>query len=363
VPAEWAQWLRDRAEAADSRREELGAQLAERADQLPEWAQRSLGPVPDDTSGRQDWERRAGIAAAYRELAGHADETDPLGRAPGAGLPEKQAFFNAAHDALDLIDAGKEEANLTDGQLRTRSAALTREEIWAPQYVADQLATTRQQADTARADATIWEARAERSADPHEASQLRVAAEHSAREAHELDQRAQSLETADEIRATWFAHTAVTRDHAERARAELRNRGIDPADTDDRVTAQQWWDAHLADQAKADLHREISSEYDLTDHHTLELEATREPELLDIRETSTSHPSERTDAETSYRVPSVDDTAEIVSRAQAALAEIADRTRTENQETERIIELGQWNHDTRGVEVAAEQHNDLAYEL
>jgi hypothetical protein len=132
VPAQWSAWLHDRAEAAETRRRELGAQLA---DEPPTWAERSLGPVPADVVARQEWEHRAGVAAAYRELTGHRgndDGSDPLGAAPGAGLVEKQALFRAAHDALNLVDLGAEEAAMSEGQLRARSHALTREEHWAP---------------------------------------------------------------------------------------------------------------------------------------------------------------------------------------------------------------------------------------
>jgi hypothetical protein len=81
APASWARWLQDRADDVDNRRYEIGAELAQ---DPPEWARAVLGPVPDDLVGREEWERRAGWAGAYRELAGHTDERDPLGgRATG----------------------------------------------------------------------------------------------------------------------------------------------------------------------------------------------------------------------------------------------------------------------------------------
>ncbi len=91
------------------------------------------------------------------------------------------------------------------------------------------------------------------------------AADTAEQETRELATRAESLEAADEARGEWFAHTAITRDHALRARAELRMRGIDPEDPNDWVTAQEWFDAHLTEQSEADLHREIRDEHDLTD--------------------------------------------------------------------------------------------------
>ncbi|MDQ4115751.1 MAG: AAA family ATPase, partial [Actinomycetota bacterium] len=126
------QFLHERADAADTRRHELGAELA--ADP-PRWALDALGPVPDgaaDPLARQDWEQRAGWAGAHRELADHTgDEADPLGAAPPPGQVEKAAVFRTAHEALGLVDAGAEEAGMSDGQLRARYQALKREETWA----------------------------------------------------------------------------------------------------------------------------------------------------------------------------------------------------------------------------------------
>jgi|GEM_PF-2386544 len=126
TPPEWAAWLQDRADAATDRRNELGTEIAENP---PPWALDALGAVPDGTEdilGRQEWERRAGWAGAYRKLVGHTDDRDPLGNAPAPGLAEKGAMFRAAHLELGLLDVGAEEANLSDGQLRARSQALTR---------------------------------------------------------------------------------------------------------------------------------------------------------------------------------------------------------------------------------------------
>jgi hypothetical protein len=359
VPAEWQPWLEARAEAADLRRHELGAQAAA---EPPRWALDALGPVPEEVVARQEWEHRAGWAAAYRELAGHTDESDPLGKAPVAGLAENAALFRAAHEALNLVDAGAEEADLTDGQLRARSHALTREEVWAPQFVADQLSVTHQHAEKARTDAVIWSARADTATDPAEADQLRVAAASAAELARDLSERAASLEGADDARAAWFAHTAVTRDNALRARAELRARGIDPENPDDGVTAEEWFAAERADTAEADQFREIRDEFDIADTDEAELrapicedidqESPVDARIPDIRDTSTTDAGERTDSTERHRVPTVDETAEAVGRAQAALAEIAAREEAERaqqaadgQQTARLYDLTRWNQD------------------
>lgn len=75
VPEQWRQWLTDRAEDADTRRRELGTTIAE---DVPQWAGEALGPVPEDSIARAEWKHKAGWVAAYRKLAGWADDADPL---------------------------------------------------------------------------------------------------------------------------------------------------------------------------------------------------------------------------------------------------------------------------------------------
>ena len=191
-------WLARRAEAADERRHELGTETAEQA---PAWALDALGPVPEDVVERQEWEHRAGWAAAWRELAGHTDEHDPLGAAPPRGQVEKAALFRAAHEALRLLDAGHEEAGMTDGRLRMRVHALKQEEAWARRHVDEELAATHAAADRACADATVWAARAEApDISDVDREQLRTAAAGAQRQAEELAQQVAALEEA-----TWPA--------------------------------------------------------------------------------------------------------------------------------------------------------------
>jgi len=185
------------ADAADTRRRELGTQVAAQA---PAWAVDALGPVPADPIGRAEWEHNAGWAAAYRELAGHTDETDPLGPAPGAGLAEKAALFRTAHAALDLPDRGHDEADLSDGRLRLRVRAMAREETWAPRFAEHELAATHQQAHRAGADAAHWAARADVTTDPAERERLLADAAAARREADALTEQAAALETADAAR-------------------------------------------------------------------------------------------------------------------------------------------------------------------
>ena len=135
----WRQQLTSRADAADRRRQELGAEAVE---DPPAWAAEALGPVPTDPVGRLDWEHRAGTVAAWRELAGHADPEDALGSAPRPGKPEHYATWRAAWHALGRPEADRAEAEMSPGQLRVRVRAYEREQAWAPAYVGESLTAT-----------------------------------------------------------------------------------------------------------------------------------------------------------------------------------------------------------------------------
>ena len=79
-------------------------------------------------------------------------------------------------------------------------------------------------------------------------------------EAEELAEQIALLEYADTARSAWFAHTAVTRDNAERARFELRARGVDIDHPADLTTAEEWLAAHRAQQAERLRDAEITED-------------------------------------------------------------------------------------------------------
>lgn len=344
VPASHRPVLQRWADRADERRAELGAEVAgmPEADR-PAWLA-SLGPVPADPLGRIEWETRAGWAAAWREMEAATEplaETDPVGSAPGAGLVDRRAVWQTAHNALDLGDAATAEGRMTDGQLRARVRAYERERIWAPRYVGDELAGTHEALRRAEEDATIWRARAAAETDPAEQAQLLAAAQDADTTAAQARERLPELEAIDAVRADWYAHTATTRENATRAEAELEIRGVDRA-AEPQVTAQEWLDAHRADQADDETTREVH-EADIDDRPddadtTLAVASRAVTGLAenrdddahtvstpDIRETAQPDPSELAAERPSRRMPPADETAAALERARDAAREIDQR--------------------------------------
>ena len=220
----WRRYLERLAENADRRARELGTRTAE---ELPRWAREALGPVPARPVERLDWEERAGRVAAYREMAGHDDQAVALGAAPPPGKVEHHAAWHSAWRALGRPESGREEAGMSDGSLLLRVRAYRREEAWAPAYVADELDGTAREAARRRQDAVLFAARADTAPEADRDALRRTAAE-AAAYADVLDQRVRDLTEADHVRAGWYVHTAETRAAADRARAELADRGIDP---------------------------------------------------------------------------------------------------------------------------------------
>jgi conjugative relaxase-like TrwC/TraI family protein len=366
----WQRHLRELAEAADTRRDHLGRDTAAEA---PAWAVDAFGPVPDDDAQRERWTERAGAVAAHRELTGHDDADVALPGPPKRGQVEAYASWRAGWRALGRDEATREEAELSDGQLRVRVRAYEREKAWEPDYVAPELSGTTQAARRHRDTATVREAEASHETDPQRREQLeREAAEASAL-ADLFERQKTQLDKADEIRALWYAHTAATRGAADRARDELGSRGINP-DTDDRaVTAEDWFDAHRADQVVEDPHRAITDEHDLTDVTEQRDQAQREaqPEsrdpaetsLADIREQTAAEPkrSPRGDDNDWTRVPTADQTADSITRAQRALNEIRQRDaedRRREADQVRTRQLNHWHHNDRNAERAAQRNEE-----
>ncbi|WP_350280473.1 MobF family relaxase [Kribbella sp. HUAS MG21] len=244
----WSAYLANLAAEADSRATQLGEEIA--AEQ-PQWAIEAFDRPPSDPSPERDrWIQKAGMVAAHREVMGHDAADDALGNAPKPGQVEQYASWRAAWRALDRPEADRAEAELSNGQLRVRVRAYDREKAWAPPYVAEELAGTRQAAERERRTAALRAAEADATDDDAARERLRTEAAQAEALAAALDARAAELQIADDARAVWWAHTAETRANAERAEAELEARGID--NSDDGPTAEEWLDStDAADAAEA----------------------------------------------------------------------------------------------------------------
>jgi len=367
----WQHHLADLAHLADKRRDELGQHVAETR---PQWAIEALGQVPDDKTERGMWVERAAAVEAHRELTGHADPEVALPGPPKQGQVETYASWRTAWRALGRDEESRAEAELSDGQLRVRVRAYQREETWAPDYVAPELSGTLQAARRHRGTAELRAAEAAQESVAALRAQLHREAVEAAALADVLDRQAAQLDMADHTRAQWYTHTANTRAAEQRARLELAARGIDP-DTDDRgTTAEQWLEAHRGEQADEDQHRDITDEYDLTDL----VEARRadqraveqaphvdaaETDRVDIREQTPAEPKRQPRADHDWtRVPTADQAADTITRAQRALAELEarrahDQRREADEDRDRRLAAWHANDQAAHREAAADDHD------
>ena len=192
---------------------------------------------------------------------------------------------------------------------------------------------------------------------------MRAAAEQARARAEELAPIVADLEFADDARAAWRFDSAVIRDRAERARYAAGMRGIDLDDPGDRVTAQEWLDADLAEKLAADAERAIT-EHDLDsavdrveaapdDHNQSDERRVRpdepviEPAPPDIRETTIPDPTERADPAERHRIPPRDETTATVDRAALVVADIEQRRVAEAAEQARTAQVGPDEDDRR----------------
>ena len=197
------------------------------------------------------------------------------------------------------------------------------------------------------------------------ASPGRVAAE-AASLADELDQRVQDLTEADAARGQWYVHTAETRAAADRARAELADRGVDPDEPADAIPVTEWLTAHQTDTATEDPHRPITAEADIADERQqraelapIEPSTAVETAVPDVRELAAVDRTAPTRGdEGAGRVATAEETATAVERAQCALLELRARRSAEKrraaEEAHRIDQAQQARGTARTADAVAE---------
>ena len=132
-------YLAEIAAMMDGRKQRLGQHAAQIT---PAWAITALGPVPDDAAVRQEWERKASLIAAYREMYGCDDPGDPIGPEPTRDTPDQWAAWHEAFLALSQASAPDVRA-MRDGRLWLIRDTYAAETAWAPRHVGRELRLAR----------------------------------------------------------------------------------------------------------------------------------------------------------------------------------------------------------------------------
>jgi len=211
-------YARELAQAMDDRARRLGEHDAEHP---PAWAQ-ALGPVPDHPVDRAEWEHKASLIAAYREMWGHVHPHEPIGPRPGDHSPEARAMWQAAAEALGYVPGQMREHS--DGQLWAWRNAWHREMAWAPEYKGDELALVRGEIRRAEIDADRHRRNAQAADTAEDRQRLeQLAAVHATWE-QTVRGLADRLAEAQAGYEAWEVATGPTRERAIAADAELRRR-------------------------------------------------------------------------------------------------------------------------------------------
>jgi len=304
------------------------------------------------------------VVAAHRELTGYEDPETALGPAPKSGQVEAYASWRSAWRALGRPESGRDELEMSDGQLLVRMRAWEREKAWGPAFVGNELAGTHQALDSRRGDAAMRRAEADAVADASERERLLTEAAEAEALADVLSRRTAELEAADDARGLWYAHTAETRAAADRARLELAARNAN-TEAQPLVTADEWLDVHHAHMAEDDQHREVTAEHDLTenvqarvaDAATVEPWDAAEVDVADVRDVAAAEDPVVESEE--MRVPSAEETAEEIDRAQRALREIAARQVVEQRHADEEAQATEmYRRNTSDAADAAEMADD-----
>jgi ATP-dependent exoDNAse (exonuclease V), alpha subunit - helicase superfamily I member len=224
------QYVQALAERATARQAQLGRDVADRA---PGWAVEALGAVPAPaTDERADWERRAGIAAAYRELRGIDDEQVSLGAAPSREQELPRALWAHAVEALGHPADVTDHRALDDAALYQQVERWERELAAAPGWVAEQLGEAYEASHEERIAHQL--ATAELAAlppgDPRR-EQLVVDRDRAGVWADWHAERAAQYEAAHQTRQAWAQGMREQEQQARLAAEELDRRGL-PAHRD-----------------------------------------------------------------------------------------------------------------------------------
>jgi AAA domain len=201
------------AKAAASALDDRVTDLGHRALMQPEpWLLQRLGILPPDASPllREDYARRAGIAAAYREAEGITDPSIAISLSGHKRSPELETMRQDTIRALEIPDEEALIRAATNEELQARVARGRQAQAAAPEPAHELRATT-----LAEAEAKI------RAAEPEADEPARAEAASLARilGAHRTE-----LEAVQAGYDRWSAATAEDRETAGQAQAELERR-------------------------------------------------------------------------------------------------------------------------------------------
>ena len=195
----------------DDRIRELGERMIERP---PPWLLKHLGVLAPGTSPalRQDYARRAGIAAGYREAAGITEPDRAVSAQPHRANPELDAMRLSTMKALAIRE--NVYAAMTRGELEARILDDDRAQAAAPAEVSGQLRIT------AQAEADAWRQSADAAAAHDQPAAVNAQAL-----ASQIAAEKARLEAMNATYEAWSSRTSTTRETAAQAKAELGRRG------------------------------------------------------------------------------------------------------------------------------------------
>jgi hypothetical protein len=341
LPEPERRYIERQHEKLADRQASLGSEVAEEA---PAWAVRAFGPVPEEPVERLSWERRVGVVAAYREATGWDDESRPMGRldeakeveadrpipdAPGITSTERRLMWHEAYDTLGRPEYGRDEATMTEGQLRTRVRAWEREQEWAPAYADKSQKAAELDADSARQDAAFVD------------GQEREAALGRARDRAGVGD---VMNRTGEARRAWAVETATMRAAGERAREELKYRGVEVGHEPDRMTPEEWLAKAREDRTVDEAHR-VVTEVDLADDVRAEAHAEGVEERAgDLAHVEAVVPRQSRSAHREAPItPSAVELEALSAEASATFDVIADRVSAEESARDAVEELTEYD--------------------
>ena len=195
----------------DARQADLGRQAAARP---PAWALQAWGVPPAGGALRADWERRAGVVASYREVAGITDPAQAVGPPP-AGTAQVREAFRSAVTALALPDDAALLRAMGQGDLEAVVDQHDRAAALAPTEVQPEIGTRESDLEQARERAYLAQCARDAEAEAQAEAEAGDAAGDLAR-----------LAVADAARREWAEAHADLETRALAAERELRARGL-----------------------------------------------------------------------------------------------------------------------------------------